>query len=101
MVTYHCDVRSLTGFDRLQPDAGCNERKGFDHRAHCVEFTIVAGGELLLTTRQRVARLRRAMGTGNAAVPFALWTRNCCNVQTRMAQRSCPDDDYRFPGPCL
>ena len=32
---------------------------------------------------------------------FALWTRTCCNVQTRPARRSCPDDDYRFPGSCL
>jgi hypothetical protein len=34
VVAYHCDVRSLTGknasFDRPQPDAGCNGRKGFD-----------------------------------------------------------------------
>ena len=28
-------------------------------------------------------------------------TRPGCDSQTRVAQRSIPDDDHRFPGPCL
>src|SRR5713226_6727051 len=87
-------MRSLTGkntpFDRTQPDAGCNERKASIHRAHCAEFTIVPVGSCC--SRPSAPATRGA---------FALWTRTCCNVQTRLAQRSCPDDYYRFPGPCL
>jgi hypothetical protein len=61
VVAYHCDVRSLTGFDRSQHGAGCNARKGFDPRARCVDFC--RRGELLLTT---VAPAMRGA--------FALWT---------------------------
>jgi hypothetical protein len=30
-----------------------------------------------------------------------IWTRTCCDNETRVAQRSFPDDHHRFPGPCL
>jgi hypothetical protein len=40
-----------------------------------------------------------------AATPMhsarALWTQTCCDRQAHAAQRSFPDDDHRFTGPCL
>ncbi len=31
----------------------------------------------------------------------ALWTQTCCDRQACAAQRSLPDDDHQFTGPCL
>src|SRR6267154_1613541 len=49
----------------------------------------------IINPRRENSRMRQTRGA------FALWTRTCCNVQTRLAQRSYPDDYYRFPGSCL
>ena len=61
----------------------------------------------------RLAALRQVEWVVYAKRPFGsrcswppasaahLWTRTCCDSQTRMAQRSFPDDNHRFPGPCL
>ena len=58
------------------------------HRTHHVEFC--RRWALLLTTAAPAMR-----------GAFALWTRTCCVVQNLPAQGSNPDDDYRFPSPCL
>jgi hypothetical protein len=49
-------------------------------------------------------RLRCSIATSSRSAAYeacALWTRTCCDNQTRVAQRSFPDDYHRFPGPRL
>jgi hypothetical protein len=64
-------------------DLSCEERV----RPRSPELSPPSGAALMAT------------GTRNTRPGPALWTRTCCNSQTRVAQRSFPDDDHRFPGP--
>jgi len=77
-------------FDLPQPDAGYMSGRTWIHRAPCAEFTIAA--------IESCCSWPPASATHEA---WALWTRTCCDNQTRVAQRSFPHDDHRFPGPCL
>src|SRR3974390_275539 len=57
------------------------------HRAPCAEFAIAAVEVLLIAVAINEA--------------WALWTWTRCDRQAHVAQRSLPNDDHRFTGPCL